>query len=165
MALFHLLHCLNASAQSAAEKFLVFKEIHSSCSKKYIPCVQKMTFLVFGEKHSLCSKKDIPCVRRRQKTNFWSYRPQEGCICPKSAANHETPWTNCEKFSEKISVKNFPKTKLRNKALRKNIHEKTSFLFFPFFFSKFLAIFVLRTCFGDFFLFVLQIFCDFFCSR
>ena len=39
MAVFRLLHCLNASAQSTAENFLVFKEGHSLCSKNDVPCV------------------------------------------------------------------------------------------------------------------------------
>ena len=65
MAVFRLLHCLNASAQSAAENFRVFEERHSLCSKEDIPCVRRMTLLAFEEGHSLCSKNGIPCVRRK----------------------------------------------------------------------------------------------------
>ena len=69
LAVFRLLHCLNASAQGTAENFRVFEERHSLCSKKDIPCVRRKAFLVFGEGHSLCSKKDNPCVRRRTFPN------------------------------------------------------------------------------------------------
>merc|ERR1712118_657581 len=88
MAVFRLLHCLNGSARGTAEKFLVFEEGHSLCSKKNhslclkidIPCVRRRTFLVFEERHSLCSKKNISCVQRRRNADLWSYRPQEWCI-------------------------------------------------------------------------------------
>ena len=85
---------------------------------KTIPCVRRRTILVFEEGYSLCSKKDIPCVRGRRNPNFWSYRPQEGCIWSKIWCRSWF-WRQEMPSSSKIGRQNREKPKNKSKKVPK----------------------------------------------
>ena len=124
----------------------MFKEGHSLCSKKGIPCVRKKTFLVFEERHSLCSKKNIPCVRTRTFLVFEDGETpifgrtdlrkgvseakfdveadsdvKKSKIRSRSAANNEKP----KKIREQISEKKFSASKNRKLQIVRNAFSRS----------------------------------------
>ena len=106
MAVFRLLHCLNGSAQSTAENFLVFEERHSLCSKKDIPCVRRKTFLVFEDDETpIFGHTDFRKGVSEAKFDADADFDVKKCLAPpKSAENREKPKKNPKKFPEKISA-------------------------------------------------------------
>ena len=114
MAVFRLLHCLNASAQGTAKNFPVFEERHSLCSKNDMPCVRRQTHdetLIFGRTDL---RKGVSEAKFDAEADF----DVKKCLAPpKSAENCKKP----KKNSRKKFWKNFfgvEKSKVANRPKR-----------------------------------------------